>query len=88
MAIPASGVAAIDSTRIWREYTKAVLSLSRIGDVFLVADLVCLLGYRVEASDIDLLCDLKRVVNLDAEIAHRALDLRVAQQLGFIRRFS
>ena len=31
-------------------------------------------------SDIDLLGYGERVINLDSEIAHRALDLRVAQQ--------
>jgi len=31
-------------------------------------------------SDVDFLCNLNGVVNLDAKVAHRALDLRVAEQ--------
>ena len=31
-------------------------------------------------SDLDFLCDLKRIVHLDAELAHRAFNLRVAKQ--------
>ena len=39
-------------------------------------------------SDVNLLRDFKRVIDLDTEVTHCALDLRVAEQLGFIRRIS
>ena len=50
-----------------------------IGDAKSVADHVRCRVYR-GSSDIDLLGDLYRVIDLDAEIANGALDLRVAQQ--------
>jgi hypothetical protein len=49
-----------------------------IGDKFLAADHVCLLGYCVGASDVDLFRDLDRVIHFGAEIANRALDRRMA----------
>jgi hypothetical protein len=39
-------------------------------------------------SDVDLLCDVKGVVDLNAEIPHRAFDPPVAERLGFILRIS
>jgi hypothetical protein len=36
------------------------------------------LGYRVNVSDLDLLGDLDRVIDLNTEVADRALDLRMS----------
>lgn len=33
-----------------------------------------------QRSELDLLCEPKRIVNLYAEVAHRGLDLRVTEQ--------
>jgi hypothetical protein len=38
-------------------------------------------------SDLCLLCDLERVVDLDAEIADRAIELGVPEQQLYRRRF-
>lgn len=51
-----------------------------IGDARRAADHVCYRGCRVKRSDIDLLRDLDRIIDLNAEIPHRALDLGVAEQ--------
>ena len=51
-----------------------------IGDAESAADRVCCQGYRVRRSDVDLLRDLDRIVDLDAEVAHRTLDLGVAEE--------
>ena len=51
-----------------------------IGDAENAADHVGSQGYRVKGSDVDLLGDLDRIVDLDAEVAHRALDLRMSEQ--------
>jgi hypothetical protein len=40
------------------------------------------------ASDVDLLCHLDRIIDLDAERSNGALDLRVIERLGFILRIS
>jgi hypothetical protein len=50
-----------------------------IGDARPATDHVCLAGYR-HPSDIGLLRDFDGVVDLDAEVAHRAFDLRVTEQ--------
>ena len=52
------------------------------------ADHVRFLRYRVSRSDLDLLSDLNRVLDLDAEIPNGALDLRMSERLGFILRIS
>ena len=57
-----------------RGYTKADIADAGIGDKTSAADHVCLLGYRVGPSDVDLLRDLDRVIHLDAEVANGALD--------------
>jgi hypothetical protein len=44
--------------------------------------------FSPECSHIGLLCNLERVVDLDAEVAHGALDLGMAKRLGFILRIS
>ena len=49
-------------------------------DEFLAADHVRYLRYSNEISDIDFHGDLDRVINLDTEVAHRALDLGVPEQ--------
>jgi hypothetical protein len=49
-----------------------------------------LLAYRAEegkspgGSNVGFLCNFKRVVDLDAEVAHCALDLGMAKRSGFI----
>ena len=45
-------------------------------------------GQWVNGSDIDLLSDFDSVINLDTELAHRALDHSVPERLGFILRIS
>jgi hypothetical protein len=37
-------------------------------------------------SHVDLLSNRQGVIDLDAEVAHRTLDFRMAQRLGFIMR--
>lgn len=39
-------------------------------------------------SDINLLGDLDRVIDLDAEVSNGAFDLRMSEQLAFIMRIS
>jgi hypothetical protein len=42
----------------------------------------------IERSHVGFLCNLKRVVDLDAEVAHSRLYALVPKQLGFILRIS
>ncbi len=51
-----------------------------IGDAGSAADYVRSQEYRVRGSDVDLLGDLDGVVDLDAEVAHGAFDLRMSKQ--------
>jgi hypothetical protein len=44
------------------------------------------LGYRGQRSDVDLLGNLNRVIDLDAEIANGAFDLRMSEQPSVILR--
>jgi len=50
------------------------------------------LGYRVKPSDVDLLGDLDRVIDLYTEVADRALDLQMSDNswiaLSFLGRLS
>ena len=50
-----------------------------IGDAQVAVDRVRSQGGRVEVSDVDLLCDFDRVVDLDAKAANGALDLGVPE---------
>jgi hypothetical protein len=43
---------------------------------------------RRSISDVDFLGDLDGVVELDAEVAHGALDLGMSERVGFILRIS
>jgi len=50
------------------------------------------LGYCVNVSDVDLLGDLDRVIDLNTEVADRALDLQMSDNswiaLSFLARLS
>lgn len=59
---------------------EAELRLRMIGNAGSVADDVRSVVHYVEASDVDLLRDFDRVINLDAEIPDGAFDLRVTEQ--------
>src|SRR5262249_16650109 len=66
-------------------YTKAGLLPNAIGDCPCVADHIRWAGHSDRAharlaSDVDLLRDFDGVIDLDAEVAHGALDLRVSEQ--------
>ena len=50
------------------------------GDELPAADRVRCLGYRDEFLDIDFLGDFDRIIDLDAEIANGAFDLRMSKQ--------
>ena len=54
--------------------------VSLVGDRKRAAEHVSFQGYRVNDSDVDFLRDLDRIIDLDAEIPHRALDLRVPEE--------
>jgi len=74
-------------------YTEADLCPNAIGDGPRVADHVRCVGYSDRAhapfaSDVNLLCDLDGVIDLDAEVTNGALDLRMTERLGFILRIS
>ena len=78
---------------VQHSYTEADLLSNAIGDHPCVADHVRCTGYSDRAhariaSDVDLLRDFDGVIDLDAEIANGALDLRVSERLGFILRVS
>jgi hypothetical protein len=64
----------------------AAIGNTAIGDARSAADRVRCQGYRVRGSDVDLLRDFDRVIHLDAEVAHRALDLRMSEQSCVILR--
>ena len=51
-----------------------------VGDVKCAAGHVGLLGISRQRSDIDPLRDLDGVIDLDAEVANGALDLRMSEQ--------
>ena len=59
-------------------YTKAAIERVLVSDRKALADHVRLLGDRVYPSDVDLFGDLDGEVGLDADIANRALDLRMS----------
>lgn len=59
---------------------KAAIEGVTTGGATTAADRVCCQGYRVIGSDVDLLGDLDSVVDLDAEVAHRTLNFRMAEQ--------
>jgi hypothetical protein len=50
------------------------------GNKFFAARHVCLPGYCVKTSDVDLLGNLNRIINFDAEVTHGALDLGMTEQ--------
>jgi len=60
-----------------RSIPKAAVGLIVIGGTRSAADHVRSQGHRVKGLDVDLLCDLDRIIDLDAEIPRRALDLGV-----------
>jgi hypothetical protein len=62
-----------------RVIPNAEVDRPKIGGNGDAADHVCCWGYRVGLSDIDLLGDLNGVVDLDAEIAHGALDVGMSE---------
>lgn len=53
---------------------------AEIGDANGAADRVCYQGYRVTKSDLDFLCYLDGIIDLDPEIPHRALDLGMPKE--------
>lgn len=58
----------------------AVISTAAVGDAGSAASRVRCRRYRVSGSDIDLLSDLDRIFDFDAEIPHGTFDLRMPQQ--------
>jgi hypothetical protein len=59
---------------------EAVIGISGLGGTRSAADRVRCQWDRVRGSDVDLLCDFDRVIDLDAKIPHRAFDLGVPEQ--------
>lgn len=63
-----------------RGYPRADIEGAAVGDAVSAADHVRNRRDRVNGSDVDLLGDLDRVVDLDAKVAHGAFDLRMSEQ--------
>jgi hypothetical protein len=63
-----------------RDILIAAIRDRAVGDAKSAADRVRSQGYRVRRSDVDLLSDLDRIVDLDAEIAHGAFDFGMSEQ--------
>jgi hypothetical protein len=59
---------------------KAAIRDSAAGNAVSAANLVRNRVDRVSRSDVDLLGDLDRVIDLDAKVAHGGFDLRMAEQ--------
>ena len=63
-----------------RSHTFADVEHAMIGGELLATDHVWYLGSCVGASDVDFLGNLDRVVDLNAEVANGAFDLRMSEQ--------
>lgn len=57
----------------------AILSVS-VGDASCVAGHVRNVRYRVRGSNVDLLSNFDRIVDLNAEVANSAFDLRMSEK--------